>query len=412
MRLALFTLATLFVAIVVTIAAIDNPGYVLIARAPWSIEMPLTLFAPLLAATFFVAWGVFYGALRLMRIPRDVARWRTRRQIRRARAALAHGFIKLTEGEFAVAETELVAGLRHGELPLLNYLAAAYCAQEQGLIEKRDEYLANAQRSAPQHALAVGMMQARLQQATQQYEQALATLTELRQAQPRNRYLLRLLADVSQQLRDWTGLAELVPELRAQGALPHAEIDVLELRAHKELMQLTLPSGSRDILARAWSAVPKPLRRQPLLLAIYARHLIQQNEMLEAETVLRAALDTEWDAELASLYGQVYGENPSEQLAHAESWLASHPDEAALPLACGRLAARANDLGKARAYFEKSIALNGPAEAYRELGGLLERLGEKDKAATIYRRGLEAHTSERNGARRSSGMGLRYRLVR
>jgi HemY protein len=412
MRLVLFVLVTLFVAIVVTIAAIDNPGYVLIARAPWSVEMPLTLFAPLLVLGCLIAWGVFYGVLRLMRIPRDVARWRTRRQIRRARAALAHGFIKLTEGEFALAETELVSGLRHGELPLLNYLGAAYCAQEQGLIEKRDEYLANAQRSAPQHALAVGMMQARLQQATQQFEQALATLTELRQAQPRNRYLLRLLADVHQQLRDWTGLAELVPALRSQGALPHSEIDALELRAHKELLALTLPSGSRDILARAWSAVPKPLRRHAVLLAIYARHLIQQNEMQEAETVLRAALDSEWDGELAGLYGQVYGEHAAEQLAHAESWLVSHADDATLQLACGRLAARANDLGKARAYCEKAIALNGPAEAYRELGGLLERLGEKDKAATVYRRGLDAYTSERNGSRRGSGMGLKYRLVR
>jgi len=412
MRLVLFTFLTLFIAIVITLAAVDNPGYVLIARAPWSIEMPLTLFVPLLVAGFFVAWGIFYGTLRLMRIPRDVARWRTRRNIRRARAALAHGFLKLIEGDFATAEAELVAGLRHGELPLLNYLAAAYCAQEQGLVEKRDDYLANAQRSAPQHALAVGMMQARLQQTTQQNEQALATLAELRQSQPRNRYLLRLLADVYQELHDWTGLAELVPELRTQGALTHTDIDALELRAHKELLALTLPSGSRDILTRAWSAVPKSLKRHPALLAIYARQLIQQNEMQDAETVLRAALDKDWDSELAALYGQVYGEQPAEQLAHAEIWLGVHADDAGLYLACGRLAAHANELAKARNYFDKSIALNGPAEAYRELGGLLERLGEKDKAATIYRRGLEAHLSERAGPRRSNGMGLRYRLVR
>jgi HemY protein len=412
MRLVLFVLATLFVAIVITIAAIENPGYVLIARAPWSIEMPLTLFVPLLLVGGFLAYLVGYGLFRLMRIPRDVARFRTRRQVRRARAALAHGFIKLIDGDFAAAEAELVSGLRHGELPLLNYLAAAYCAQEQGMIEKRDEYLANAQRNATQHTSVVSMMQARLQQSAHQNEHALATLSELRQSQPRNRYLLRLLVQVYQELRDWPGLAELIPELRNQGALPHSEVDALEIRTHKELLQLTLPSGSRDVLARAWNAVPKPLRRHPGLIAIYARQLIQQNEMQEAESVVRGALDNDWDSELAALYGQVYGEHPSEQLGQAESWLSSHPDDAGLHLACARLALHANDLAKSRAYFDKVIALNGPVDAYRELGALLERLGEKDKAITIYRRGLDAQAAERPSARRNNAPPPRYKLVR
>lgn len=412
MRLILFILVTLFAAIVTTIAAIENPGYVLIARAPWSIEMPLTLFIPLLLVGGFLTYLVCYGIIRLMRIPRDVARWRTRRHIRRSRAALAHGFIKLIEGDFAAAEAELVSGLRHAELPLLNYLAAAYCAQEQGMTEKRDEYLANAQRNTAQHASAVGMMQARLQLSTRQNERALATLTDLRQSQPRNRYLLRLLANVYQELHDWTGLAELAPELRNQGALSGAEIDALELRAHRELLQLTLPSGSGDILARAWDAVPKPLRRHPSLLAIYARQLMQQNEMQQAESILRNALDSRWDSELAALYGQVYGEQPPEQLAHAESWLMSHPDDAGLHLACARLALHANDLAKSRAYFDKCIAFNGPVDAYRELGALLERMGEKEKALSVYRRGLDAQAAESPTARRHSGPLPRYKLVR
>jgi HemY protein len=412
MRLVLFVLVTLFVAIVLTLAAIENPGYVLIARTPWSVEMPLTLFVPLLLVGFFLAYAVFYALLRLARIPRDVARWRTRRQIRRARAALSHGLIKLAEGDFAAAEAELLTGLRHGEAPLLNYLAAAYCAQEQGAIEKRDEYLANAQRGAPQHTLAVGMMQARLQQLACQSEQALATLTELKRSQPRHRHTLKLLTQTYQELHDWTGIVELAPELRSQAVLAFVEIDALELSAHKELLQLTLPSGSHDVLARAWSAVPKTLRQHPTLLAIYTRQLIRQNDMQQAESVLRAALDKGWDSELAALYGQVVGEHPSEQLTQAETWLVAHPDDAGLHVACGRLALRANDLAKARIYFEKSIALGGPVEAYRELGALLERLGEKDKAITTYRRGLEAYIPERPGARRNTEALQRYRLVR
>jgi len=416
MRLVLFVLATLFITIALTLAAIHNPGYVLIARAPWSIEMPLTLFVPLLGVGFFAAYGIFYAIVRLARIPRDVARWRARRHTRLARATIVQGFIRLAEGDFPAAETELLASLRHGELPLLNYLAAAYSAQEQGATEKRDEYLAHAQRSAPAHALAVGMMQARLQYAARQTEQALATLTQLRQSHPRHRYVLKLLARVYQELRDWTGIIELLPELRGQAALAPAELDALELRAHRELLQLSLPSGASNVLARAWNAVPKTLRQHPLLLGIYARQLIQQNEMREAESVLCQALDASWDSDLAALYGEVYGEHTTEQLVRAEAWLTVHPEDAGLHLGCARLALRDNDLAKARGYFEKSIALNGPVEAYREFGALLERMGEKDKAASVYRRGIEAMmtdtTVDRPSARRYPRATQRYRLVR
>ena len=56
-------------------------------------------------------------------------------------------------------------------------------------------------------------------------------------------------------------------------------------------LKQSLPSGSLAVLNRAWTAVPRHLRRHPLMLAAYARHLMQQNQMDEAERVLRDALD-------------------------------------------------------------------------------------------------------------------------
>ncbi len=44
MKLLIFIIAVLFASIALTLLAMENPGYVLIAREPWSIEMPLTLF--------------------------------------------------------------------------------------------------------------------------------------------------------------------------------------------------------------------------------------------------------------------------------------------------------------------------------------------------------------------------------
>jgi len=393
-RLLAFILAMLFAGVWVALYAIQDPGYVLIARAPWSLEMSLTLFVPLMLAVFVLLALALYILVRLTRIPQDVAQWRTTRHTRRARAAARQGLVHLAEGKWMEAETELLAGLRHAETPLLNYLGAALAAQGQGNTEKRDEYLAAAHKSAPQHALAVGMTQATLRLQAGQLEQALATLTELRQQAPRHAQILKLLAQAYEALNDWAGLAELIGELRSHRVLPVREIDALELKAHSELLRQPLPSGSAAVLNRAWNAVPKHLRGHPAMVAAYARHLIRQDQMDEAEELLREALERAWDDTLIELYGRVRSRRPTDQLEHAEDWSAAHPEDPLLLVALGRLAAHMRQHAKARTYYERALALHALPVAYRELGELLEQEGDKDKALDCYRRGLEALAAE------------------
>ena len=412
MRFVLVVIGTLLAAILATLYALQNPGYVLIARSPWSIEMSLTVFALLWLIGTAVLYLLIYLIVRLVRIPRDVGRWRQRRQLRHARQALYQGLIKLAEGNWIEAEAELLASMRGSEAPALSYLGAACVNQAQGHIEKRDEYLAAAHRAAPQRHLAIGMTQANLQYLAKQSEHALATLTELRAGAPKHKHVLKLLAQLYLELRDWTNLAEIIPDLRQNAVMTPKEIDALELRAHRELLVLTLPSGSLDVLKKAWNGVPKHLRRQPALVAIYARQLIRQSEMNAAEALLRQALEQDWDDALVELYGLVRAEPAADQLETAENWLTAYADNARLLLTLGRLALYNKQDAKARVYFEKCITLRGPVEAYRELGTLLERLGETDKALACYRRGLETYAdSQQPSARPATGLAA-LRVVR
>ncbi|MEK9133346.1 MAG: heme biosynthesis HemY N-terminal domain-containing protein, partial [Pseudomonadota bacterium] len=253
MKLLFFIIALLFAAALITLYALDNPGYVLIAHAPWSIEMSLTLFIPLMIVVSFLFYLSLYIILRLWRIPRDVGRWRTRRHARRARTALIQGLTNLAEGNWVEAEAQLLAGMRHGDTPLLNYLGAAMACEGQGNSEKRDEYLALAHKNASQYDLAIGMTQAYLQHQARQMEQSLATLNELRGNAPKHRQVLKLLAQVHLELRDWTGLIELLPDLRQSYAMTTKEVDALELQAHRELLKLSLPSGKPGVLEKAWN---------------------------------------------------------------------------------------------------------------------------------------------------------------
>jgi HemY protein len=390
MRLILFVLAILLLAILGALFAIDDPGYVLIARAPWSIEMALTLFLPLLLGVFFALFVALYIVARLIRIPRDVQRWRHRRQERQSRRALLNGFKHLAEGNWSEAETALMLSQRHSESPLLSHLGAACAAQAQGLVGKRDEYLAQAHKHAPADTLAIGLVQAYLQHLAHQDEQALATLSDLHQQHPKHPYVLKLLARVHRELRDWTALAELLPSLRRHSALSPAELDELELIMHRELLMLSLPSGSLDVLQRAWNALPRNLRHHPTLIGIYARQLMQQEQWPLAETTLRQALDNAWDDSLVELYGRLTGGDLGEALETAEGWLVTHPDHPRLLLTLGRLARRAAQPVKARGYLEKAVQASPTTEACLELGAVLEEQGETARALAAYRRGLES----------------------
>ena len=391
MKFLIFVLIVLFASVTLALAVMHDPGYVLIARTPWSVEMPLTVFAISLVFGFGAMYAVVRAAIRLWNTPRDVTQWRRRQRERRAREALVQGLISLSEGNWEKAEKQLLADIGHSETSSINYLAAAFVAQARGNTEKRDEYLALAHSSVPGHALATGMAQAQLQILAHQDERALATLSQLRTMDPKAPRVLGLLAQTYRELHDWESLANVIPELRKHKALPAPEVDALELEARRELLMLALPSGATGVLKQAWNAIPHHLRRQPDLVAIYARHLMAQGAMDDAEKLLATALGNGWNEDLVRLYGLVQATDPAAQLETAEGWLATQSDSPVLLLTVGRLAVRNKLLDQAREYLEKSILLHGPAEAYQELADLLEQRGEHEKALGYYRHALELY---------------------
>ncbi len=76
------------------------------------------------------------------------------------------------------------------------YLVAAKAAQELGALDRRDGYLHQALRVAPDAKVAILLTQAELQYEQGQYEYCLVTLHELQKLAPHNRQLLKLSASV------------------------------------------------------------------------------------------------------------------------------------------------------------------------------------------------------------------------
>lgn len=318
--------------------------------------------------------------------PDAFRKWQMKRRTQKAQAKTQKGLIEFSEGYWAQAKNHLIRALPDTDSPLLNYLTAARAAQEMGDNKLRDDYLREAQQSMPDAKIAVELTQAQLQLANKQWEQALATLRHLQDLAPHHPYVLKLLVRLYKEVKDWPQLITLLPELKKNRVLSPKTFEQLRLEAYKEVLDDLAKSSEAELLNKMIANLPKDLSQNPELMAIYCRFLLESHEDKKAESILHHCLRKEFNEQLITLYGQLnMGDKP---LIFAESLLKKNPDSAALYLCLGRLSLTNNLWGKARNYFEKSIAFRATAEAYVELGKLLEKLSDQAGACNAYHQGL------------------------
>jgi HemY protein len=384
MRYLVYAMIALVVAVAVALLALPDPGYVLIGYGDWSLETTLLVLLAVLAGLYLVLR--FLAGLR--RLPRRVSQWRRLRRERRARNALNRGLIELAEGQWVAAEKRLVRHAATSDNALITYLAAARAAQRQGAHDRRDHYLRLAHGSMPEADVAVGLSQAELQMAHGQTEQALATLRHLRQIAPRQAYVLKLLMKLYQQLQDWRGLRELLPELRRRKVISEQEQTQMSLEIHQALLEQAARRGDLEALRELWNGLPRALHQNESLLVTYVLQLQRHGLVDEIQGLLRQVLRKRWSQRLVYLYGQLEGGDVARRLDEAEGWLRDHEKDPVLLLTLGRLCLANRLWGKARAYLEASIQLAPTVETCQLLGALLEQLGEPDKAMACYRQGM------------------------
>ena len=372
-------------AAVAWVAAADrDPGYVLIHYGPWSLETTLSLFT-LGAALSFLA---LYLALRfgggLSRLPRRIGRWRRLRRAERAHDKLAEAVIAATEGRWKQAERLAMEGLRHSHTPPLHLLTAAAAAHGLGDDELRDRHLYQAMDTLPEAETAAGLLQAQWLLDQGHAEQALATLSRIRERRPRTPRLNQLLGRCYFELHEWGELRPLLEQLEEPAPKEWERATYLGLmEGHAEGND---PEGLRGL----WKKLPEPLRADDEVVNAYARSLMACEATMDVESFLRHRLEERWSPRLAELYGELEGAMETIPLLNqAEAWLKDHQRDPALLLTAGRLALSARLWGKARGYLEASVALHPRLEGYRLLARTLEEMGAGEALAACRRDALE-----------------------
>jgi len=389
MRIILFTLVIFFIVISATLLAINDPGYVLFVRPPWSVELTLSFFV--IAAILFIILVYISGYItyRTWTIPKQVDHWRRNRRFQKSRQALTNGLINLAEADWVQAEANLISDIRGSDFPLAHYLGAAFASQLQNNSEKRDEYIQQALKECPENSFTISMMQALLQQQAGQFEQALAILTDLKSQRPEHVPTLIQLANVHKALGDWPSLATLTRELQSKYNVFTEQLVNQESLAHMGLLAAPLPQEGENILNHVWSSIPQNLQQRPGIVAAYCRQLMSQQRFDEAEKTLRRALNENWHESLVRLYGEIKPGDISLQLKQCDKWLADHPDSIGLLNSYARLRLLQGELEIALTHLKRAAQFGYDGQTQSLMAQVLEMQGEPGEALLLYRQIME-----------------------
>lgn len=383
MKGLLWLIAAFAVAAGLSIALRSGEGYVILFYAPWRMEISLPLFVLGLLALFIAAHLIVRLVSHAIRIPAHVREFRTRQLENKGRRALLESLRALYEGRFSRAERLAGQAWQTGN-PILGSLIAARAAgrmrdpaRVQLWIERARSVEGEDWRQARQ------LTEAELLIEERRFDEALVVLTQLHASGARQIATLTLLLKAEQGLGHWREVIRIARLLEKHRALPQEALSAIRLNARLAL----LGQGSRDLegVARIWEETPLEDRRQPKIAAAAARAYIRLDEYASAQRVIEEALESEWDAALVLLYAECSEKGALARIEQAERWLKSHPSDADLLLALGRLCVRCELWGKGQSYLEASLALQQSPAAHLALARLSDSLGRPEEANRHYR---------------------------
>lgn len=400
MKNIIYFLGSLFIAIAAAyfihswLSEYDDPGYVLIGFGHWSVETSLVVFAVGQIIGFFILYVLFRLLGVLFRMPSKLKNKGKNVKFNRSQEALISGLVDSAEGNWEKAEKILIKHASNSGAPLLHYLTAARAAQSRGAIEKRDEYLRKATEQAGDADIAVGLTQAELHLSSNQFDQALETLTKLQSIDSGHASVLKLLHQTYQHVGDWEGIRNLIPSLNKNKILMEAEVKLLESETFSRLLKQAADKGDVDKIQQLWSDMPEHIRAVQGIAIIYFAAMIEVGFGGKVEQDIVQSILKQWDETLLVLYANIQSKEPAKQLQTAEQWLSIHSGSAVLLRILGKISMHCQQMEKAEQYLTKSVAIDPTVAAYQMLGDVLITKGDTHKASDSYKKGLELASSE------------------
>ncbi len=386
MKALSWTIFILALAVGLVLAIQSNVGYVLLVYPPYRIDFSLNFLIILVIASFAAAYALVRLAVHTLRLPAYVRSFKEARRKEKGRRATEDAQIAFAEGRYARAERLAQHALLLNDAPAINALLAARAAQEQRAYTRRDDYLARAERMAPQQAIARLMTQADLLIEARHPQDALPVVQALKALAGKHVGVQRLELKAQQLAKNWEQVLLLLPQLEKRDGIDAVQAEQLRINAHIE--NIKRKAHQAEALQAYWAKLSAQEKANSKIALTAARYFLALGGVKEAREILEDSLAKHWDSDLVELYGQCADKDVVKQIERAENWLKEHPRDPHLLLALGRLCARQELWGKAQSYVEASLSLETTRAAHLALAHLLEKMNKTDEACKHYRQSL------------------------
>jgi len=384
----LLWLVGLFAAAVAVTLVAHNPGYVQFVFPPYKMEMSLTLFVFVLLAVFMLAYLLVRMTLVTLNLPEYVRGFREERAASKGRTAMMEALKAYFEGRFAAAEKAAVRAMELGENSGLNPIVAARAAHEQREFDKRDAYLAQAEGKSVGESTMRLMAKAEFLLDQKQPQSALNSLKELSDTGMHKHVgALGLELKAQQQARNWDAVLEVMTQLEKRNAID--KMVAVQMRQQAWLEKLATQATDLPTLRAMWKSIPTDIKRRSKIAAVAAQAFGRLGDCQSAQHLLAESLNSQWDSELVTLFGECHSDNNIAQIEQAERWLNQHTDDAGLMLALGKLCMHQKLWGKAQSYLDASLSLKTSRAAFTALGELAEKMGKPEHALAYFQKATQ-----------------------
>lgn len=191
-----FTFIIILFAIAIGFIVQKDPGYVLLAYNGWTLETSIWVAALSALLIFFLIYFLLRLLHHIFNLDLRWRNWWQKRRHHKMHEKMELGIYQSLQGKWAKAEKKFVRAVRLDNNRVIAYLGAAYCANQVGAIDRRDEYLNSAKQAEPELSAIVEWAQARLLLQSHDWVEAEKVLLQIKEKEPKNKIILQLLKEI------------------------------------------------------------------------------------------------------------------------------------------------------------------------------------------------------------------------
>ncbi len=381
------------VAVGLAITLLEDIGYILLAYQGYMVETSLVVFLILVLAGFVLFYLMLRGSGLVIRAPQATKTLLQAKRLERARKELAYGILALDEGEWLAAERALVKNVQSSENQILNYIAAARAAHEQGAVDRRDHYLQQAEVEGADVVTALTKVELLIEQ--KQFDEAEQLLNELRELAPKKSAVMKLLVKVHQANGHWNKIIDLLPILKKREIYSAQDLICISSEAYCERLKAMAKSEGIVGLQGLWERTPKEYRNRAEVILVYVSSLVMLKQHGQGAEVIEKYLKEKWDARLVYWYGLLPDVKEKRHLDNLEIWRAQHDLDWEVYISLARVAVKQQLWGKAENYLKICLHRQPNAEAYWELSRVAEAQSDDKKQQESLNKAMQLVAAER-----------------